>query len=119
MLNPDRLEHLAAILKGVPIWGALPGSPAARAGLRYGDVLLAFDTVRTETLGDFLRAHERSGRQWVLRVFRDGEERILSFDVPRASLLPEPEEVLARINRARLMPGGGESHAPGPAMLLN
>lgn len=53
-----------------------PGSPAERAGLRPGDVVLAADGqagIAQTALIDLIRAHD--GRPLVLRIRRGGEER--------------------------------------------
>src|SRR4051794_31869054 len=41
MMQRKQLEEIAATVKGVPVWGCLPGSTAAEAGVRYGDIVLA------------------------------------------------------------------------------
>ncbi len=54
--------------------GALSGSPAAHAGVRYGDVLLSVNGVRTKTASDYVdaKALRKDGMDVVL--FRDGAE---------------------------------------------
>ncbi len=72
MKSPKELTTIANILGGVPILGVLPGSPAERAGLQYGDIVLRVNGVQTETFVEFLKAHE-SGREGLeLDVFRNG-----------------------------------------------
>ncbi len=38
---------------GVPLSGVRPGSPAEKAGVRAGDVIVEFDGVRVQNLTDF------------------------------------------------------------------
>ena len=52
MLPRKSLFALAKALEGLPVLGALEGTPAARAGVRYGDVLLEVNGVRTRTVMD-------------------------------------------------------------------
>jgi hypothetical protein len=62
---------------GVKISGVRPGSPADRAGVRAGDVIVRFAGVTVETLEDLtsaLRSHRAGDRVNVL-VVRDGEAR--------------------------------------------
>lgn len=58
----------------------LPESPAARAGLRTGDVITRFGDDRVLALGDLDAALRRTpaGRQVVLALRRDGGERSVS-----------------------------------------
>lgn len=64
---------------GVRIGGVRPGSPADKAGVKGGDVLVKFGTVTISTLNDLtfaLRGHRPGDRVEVV-VVRDGQERRL------------------------------------------
>ena len=74
MRSRAELSRLAVALGGLPILGCLPGSPAARAGVRYGDVLLAVDGKPTATWDDFLEARGACVASFTARIFRDGTE---------------------------------------------
>ncbi|MGC4093734.1 MAG: PDZ domain-containing protein [Polyangiaceae bacterium] len=80
MLKRSDLVHLAEALGGLPVYGCLRGSPAERAGVRYGDVVLSVDGQATPTWDAYLAARERSANSIHLRLFRDGSE--LEVDVP-------------------------------------
>jgi S1-C subfamily serine protease len=56
------------------VLGCLPGSPAERAGVRYGDVLLSVDGRATPSWETFLEIREQTGASQRLRFFRDGAE---------------------------------------------
>ena len=55
-------------------------SPAHRAGLKKGDVIVDMDGQRISGIGDLLRllTEERIGRETPLLVIRDEEKRYLS-----------------------------------------
>lgn len=83
MINKSNLVQLAEALGGLPVYGCLPGSPAARAGVRYGDVLLGVDGHATPSWQAYLSARQSSGKVIRLRLFRDGSE--LEVDVALAT----------------------------------
>ena len=74
MIRKRNLVELACKLDGLPIFGCLKGSPAALAGVRYGDVLMAVDGEPTPTWDAYLRVRERSKETITLLLFRDGQE---------------------------------------------
>ncbi len=65
---------------GVRIGGVRPGSPADRAGVRAGDVIVRFAGVEVKTLDDLVFAlrSRRAGDRVEVVVIRDGRERALS-----------------------------------------
>ena len=65
------------------MYGCLPGSPADRAGVRSGDILLSVDGRLTPSWDAYLAARADSGTSIRLRLFRDGRE--LEVDVPLTS----------------------------------
>ena len=69
--DPDR--------SGVKIGGVRPGSPAERAGVQAGDVLVRFAGVTLRTLDDltFALRGRRPGDRVDVIVVRDGRERVL------------------------------------------
>ncbi len=80
MLKRSNLIQLAETLGGLPVYGCLPGSPAERAGVRYGDILLSVDGHATPTWDAYVAARHNSGAAIRLRLFRDGDE--FEVDVP-------------------------------------
>lgn len=66
----------------VQIQAIAPDSPAARAGLRSGDLILALDGVSVSTTEEVRRlAQERRGQTVTLRIRRDGVEQEVSVYV--------------------------------------
>lgn len=105
------MSRLADALNGLPILGCLSGSPAAQAGIRYGDVLLSIDGVATPTWDDFIEVRGKCVGMFRARVFRDGAE--LEFDVPLRPSNRSPMELLEELVNARIL--GGEPEPPEPA----
>lgn len=83
---------------GVLVAAVREGSPAAEAGLRAGDVIVAFDGDAVADPGDLSRAVRRAeaGRIEVT-VVRRGQERTLSVELPERERRPRgPEAMGAR-----------------------
>jgi len=90
MLPKKSLFALAKALEGLPVLGALEGTPAARAGVRYGDVLLEVNGIRTRTVMDYVVAKNVRADGMSIIIFRSGTESIteLAYDSPARSLNP-------------------------------
>jgi PDZ domain len=93
MMSRKQLEEIAEAVRGVPVWGCLPGSTAAEAGVRYGDIVLSVNGVDTPSIAEYLAARELRSDGFTLRLFRAGEELtvFVPFRVPS-----EPLAVMAR-----------------------
>jgi C-terminal processing protease CtpA/Prc len=74
MLNRTDLVTIAKALGGLPVFGCLSGSPADRAGIRYGDVLLSVDGHSTPSWDEYIEIRKRSGATILVRLFREGSE---------------------------------------------
>ena len=88
----DNLYELARILDGVPVLGIIPNSPSAKAGLRYGDILMECNGNRTRNLDDYLDARKLDRERMLLKIFRGGSELDLELRLGRAPI--EPQRVL-------------------------
>jgi S1-C subfamily serine protease len=91
MQHPAALTQLATSLGGLPILGCLPGSPAARAGLRYGDIVLEVDGAPTASWSAFLKAsaqRDRADRKLRLCVLRHGLKLDLLLELAREASSP-------------------------------
>ena len=80
MIKRSELVDLAQVLGGLPVYGCLTGSPADRAGIRYGDILLSVDGRATPTWDAYIEARQSSGESIHVRLFRNGVE--FEVDVP-------------------------------------
>ena len=79
----DWMRYASGRPNRVSITEVMGGSPASDAGLRSGDVLLAYDGDRILDVGDLRRGTTagRAGEPTEVRVMRDG--RVLNVDLPR------------------------------------
>ena len=104
MIPKTSLVALADTLEGVPILGSLAGTSAERAGVRYGDVLLSVNGVRTRTLGDYLEAKALRDDGMTAVVFRDGFEHTVEISYPARPAAVDRVKLLADLVAMRLAP---------------
>jgi PDZ domain len=88
MMPRKQLEEIAAAVEGIPVWGCLPGSTAAEAGVVYGDIVLSVNGMRTQTIDDYLEARALRVDGMEVQLFRAGRELTLfvAFRPPADSL---------------------------------
>jgi S1-C subfamily serine protease len=108
MMQKKQLEEIAATVKGVPVWGCLPGSTAAQAGVRYGDIVLAVNGVPTPSIVEYLEGRKLRSDGFDLLLFRDGLE--LTVFVP----FRPPSDSMAALAE-QIADGRYVSPEPGPA----
>jgi S1-C subfamily serine protease len=65
------------VFQGLPVWCCSPGSPAERAGVRSGDILLIANGQRIDTASAYLNARERYNDRLELTVQRGN--RVIDF----------------------------------------
>jgi len=88
MQHPEALTQVANSLSGLPILGCASGSPAARAGLRYGDIVLSLNGTPTASWSAFFEACSHASGALRLRVFRQGQELELQLMLDRNARTP-------------------------------
>jgi S1-C subfamily serine protease len=95
MMSRQQLEEIAATVHGVPVWGCLPGSTAAQAGVRYGDIVLSVNGVPTPTIDAYLAGRSLRSDGYELRLFRAGEELtvFVPFRPPADSMQALAEQI--------------------------
>jgi serine protease Do len=85
-LNPElrRQFELDPDVRGVLVADVVPETPAARAGLQAGDLIIAVNRKSVESLRDFQSAMERTraGHDLVLRVKRGGQSILVTLERP-------------------------------------
>lgn len=95
---------LAKVLEGVPILGCLPGTPAALAGVRYGDVLLSVNGMRIRSLTDFVEAKWLDETGMRVIIFRDGVEQTFELVYAQRSQKPvDTKAILAELAQMRIL----------------
>jgi serine protease Do len=106
-LTPDLARSFGSKdAKGVLINEVMPDSPAARAGLKPGDILLEFEGRPMEGPGDLQRAvglfsPDRSAK---VKILRDQAEKTVEIKIGQA-----PDERQAQQQQQR--PGGGKARS--------
>ena len=106
-MKKDDFERIAATLGGLCLLGCLRGSPAERAGLRYGDVVVEVNGQPTPNWVSYIDAIRVRRPVMTVRFFRDGTERTAELALP-----PEPppqhqqstQELLRELARNFIVP---------------
>ena len=105
VLDRSELHKLAAALGGLPVLFCRPGSPAEQAGVRYGDIVLAVNGIKTPDWATFIEARSKSSTTMLLELFRDGET--VSIEVALSAPTPiDPPTLLAELIAEQVVPLG-------------
>jgi serine protease Do len=96
--------------EGVIVDAPVPGSPAAEAGIRAGDIITTVDGATINDRPDFGRLIGRilPGHQATLRILRDGQSKVVALTV---AAKPQPAEVAVNTSPT-------ETAAPAPRIVL-
>jgi S1-C subfamily serine protease len=98
MIDRTELARLAAALGGIPVLACRPNSPAERAGVRTGDIVLAVNGMKTPDWAAFIEARARDNERMTLDLMRDGEAVSLEIAMQHSAAAPlEPPSLLADI----------------------
>lgn len=110
--TPELREHLGgAEDAGVLVSKVLAGTPAERAGIRVGDLILAVDGKSVADVAELRRALEgKEGEKFAVDLVRDG--RSVTVEVT----IPEPQTDRPTGPRAGLLPAPPPRPAPRPSM---
>lgn len=75
----NKVAEMAKIWGGMPFVGALPGSPAEKAGLVWGDIVLAVNGMATPDPDAFVEARKLREGGATVRFVRNGVERVVDL----------------------------------------
>jgi len=103
MIAKSMLFQLAKTLDGMPVLGCLPGTPAALAGVRYGDILLSVNGQRTRNFGDYVEAKSLRKDGMTVVLFRQGEEKPIEFEYQASRPDVDPFALLAELASMRVL----------------
>jgi S1-C subfamily serine protease len=101
MMSRQQLAEMARAVRGVPVLGCLPGSTAAEAGVRYGDIVTAVNGVETPTMVEYLEARKLREDGFELRIFRAGVE--LTLFVPFRTDSEPPATLALKVAEGRYL----------------
>jgi S1-C subfamily serine protease len=113
MLTWDELTRLATLLHGIPVLGCRPGSPAARAGVKYGDILTMVNDVPTPDWTAYVEARARDRGQMRIELFRAGETLVIECALTPAEPV-DPAELLEELLDSGVLPRHGGTSRPAP-----
>jgi len=111
--------ELARALGGIPVLGSLPGSPAERAGIRYGDVILSVNGMKTPTVVEYVEAKALRKNGMSVTVFRSGEDAAVDLEYAEPgpdTPMPDVAAILSELIAARILPsseGDGNGNGGG------
>lgn len=108
MQHRDDLAKLAGKLGGLPVLGCRPGSPAAQAGIRYGDIVLSVNGEPTPDWGAYIAAKRRSGSDMLVEIFRAGQHVTHRLVLDRGGEPVDPMALLAELIEQRVLPTANE-----------
>ena len=89
--------------QGALVSKVVPGSPAEKAGLQIGDIIIAFNGQAIETSGDLppLVGMTPINEKANLKIIRQGKEETINFKI---GLLPEQVEKIAEVKPGKSQP---------------
>src|SRR4051812_371944 len=97
MLKWEDVARMATLLKGVPVLGCRPGSPAACAGVQYGDILIAVNGMPTPDWGAYIEARALVQGRMCIELFRAGDTLVLELELPAQTEPRDPAALLEEL----------------------
>jgi len=80
-----------SVFQGLPVWSCFPGSPAERAGVKKGDVVVLANGERVENMDQYVAARARRTDKLELTVLRGRRmlDMVVEFTSPADLQLPD------------------------------
>jgi S1-C subfamily serine protease len=97
MLKWEEVQRIAVRVNGIPVLGCRPGSPAARAGVQYGDVLTNVNHIPTPDWAAYVEARAAARGEMRVELFRAGETLVFEFALPASSEQIDPAGLLEEL----------------------
>ena len=104
MLKWEDVTRLATRLNGVPVLGCRPGSPAAKAGVQYGDILMAVNDMPTPDWAAYIEARALDRGHMRVEVFRGGETLVFELTLVAPSEPIDPLGLLDELIEGNVLP---------------
>jgi S1-C subfamily serine protease len=104
MLKWEDVTRLATRLNGVPVLGCRPGSPAAVAGVQYGDILMAVNDMPTPDWAAYIEARALNRGRMRVEVFRAGETLVFELTLATPTEPVDPLRLLDELMESNLVP---------------
>ena len=102
-MKKEDLSRIADTLGGLLILGVLPDSPAAQAGLRYGDILLSVNGEATPDWVTYIEVTKSRPTQQHIRIFRDGGEEEFTLKLPSEPPFPDQAGFVKTVTNSRAL----------------
>lgn len=101
-MDKAELARLAAALGGLPVLACRPGSLAERAGVRYGDIVVAVNGIKTPDWAAFIEARALDAAKMTFELVREGTR--MKIEIPLDAVAVDPPSLLAEITGDRSIP---------------
>src|SRR5262245_44212116 len=108
MVSAEALARLAGKLGGLPVLGCRPNSPAARAGIRYGDIVLSVNGRPTPDWASYIEARGLSRDTMVVEILRAGAVIIEHLALPERTEPVDPLALLEELAGDRTLVRSGD-----------
>jgi len=94
-------------VKGILVGEVVPDGPAAKAGLKQGDVIVGFGGNKVDGIPTFRLkvASSQAGQEFAVEYYRDGQRKT-------ATIVPAPEENVVFDIERQMKQGGSNEEAP-------
>lgn len=109
MLKWEDVTRLATRLNGVPVLGCRPGSPAARAGVQYGDIVMAVNDMPTPDWASFIEARKLGRGRMRVELFRAGETLVFELALSAPAAPVDPAALLQELIEDGVMPRASDA----------